>query len=99
MQPVSVGETLLRHLGSRIANREMMSYAVQALYPGLLATADVAVGAGFLYLRGLSPVGLLMTLLGVVVICHALYNVASQAELAVHRVASGSEGGDHRPSS
>ena len=66
-----------------------MSHAVQALYPALLATIDVVIGAGFLYVRGLSPVGLFMTALGAVVVCHVVYDAVNRVDTTV-RAAGGS---------
>jgi hypothetical protein len=67
-----------------------MSDAVDALYPTVLATIDVVIGAGFLYVRGLSPVGLFMTVLGAVVVCHVIYDAVNRVDATVTRVATGS---------
>lgn len=98
VQAVSAGETLARYLLSYVVVYMVMSYTVQALYPATLATIDVVIGSGFLYLRGLSPVGLLMTVLGVIVVCQVLYTMASQVDSAVHQVVGRSEGSERRPS-
>jgi hypothetical protein len=91
VQPVSTGETLRSRLLPRVGNDETMNYDVKAFYPVSLAAVDIAIGTGFLHVRGPSPIGLLMSLLGVIVVCHALYSTAKQVDSAVHRTASESE--------
>lgn len=90
-QSVSTGETLRSRLLPRVGNDETMNYGVKAFYPASLAAVDIAIGTGFLHVRGPSPIGLLMSLLGVIIVCHALYSAARQADSAVHRTASESE--------
>lgn len=60
-----------------------------SLYPVLLAVIDIAIG-GLLYLRGVSPLGLLMAAVGVLLVCHVVFNAASRTNSAVHRFANGS---------
>lgn len=63
-----------------------MNHALHAIYPVLLGAVDLAIGAGFLYLQGLSLLGLLMTGIGAVMICHVAYDAAHRTNSAFHSV-------------
>lgn len=62
----------------------------RSLYPALLAVIDLAIGGGLLYLEGVSPLGLLIAAVGVLLICHVVVHAASRTNSAVHHFANGS---------
>lgn len=65
-----------------------MTPALRALYPALLAAIDLAIAGGLLYLEGVSPLGLLMGAVGILLVCHVVFDVASRTNSAVHRFAN-----------
>lgn len=67
-----------------------MTPVFRFLYPALLAVIDFAIGGGLLYLEGASLLGLLMAAVGVLLVCHVVFNGASRIDSAVHRFANGS---------
>ena len=62
----------------------MLSHILQTLYPALLAAVNFAIGGGFLYLRGVSLVGVLMSVLGFAVICHIAYEAIGRSDAVLH---------------
>lgn len=64
-----------------------MSHTAGTLYPTLIAVIDLTIGGGFLYMRGLSPFGMLMTAIGVILLSHVVYSVVRGTERTVHDAA------------
>lgn len=79
-------------LGQRVVGTATMTHTFHSFYPALLAVIDLAIAGGLLCLQSVSPLGLLMAAVGVLLVRHVVLTVMSRTDSAVHRCAKGLKG-------